>query len=151
MKRRDLLVEIGTEELPPKSLLALADAFSAGVIAGLDAAGISHGAVTRYAAPRRIAIHVRRVAEQQPDQEIRRKGPPVSAAFAADGTPTRAAIAFAESCSTSIESLGRITEAKGDFLFHTGVKPGAATDSLLADIVRASLDKLPIADRKSVV
>ena len=141
MKHRDLLVEIGTEELPPKSLLALADAFSEGVVAGLDAAGISHGAVTRYAAPRRLAIHVRRVAEQQPDQEIRRKGPPVSAAFAADGTPTRAAIAFADSCSTSLESLGRITETKGEFLFHTGVKAGAATDSLLADIVRASLDR----------
>ena len=147
MKYRDLLIEIGTEELPPKSLLALADAFAEGVVSGLDAAGIAHGAMTRFAAPRRLAVWVRRVAEQQPDQEIKRKGPPVSAAFAADGAPTRAATAFADSCGTTVASLGRVTEAKGEFLFHTGIKSGAETVSLLADIARASLDKLPIAKR----
>jgi glycyl-tRNA synthetase beta chain len=147
MKYRDLLIEIGTEELPPKSLLALADAFADGVVGGLDAAGIRHGTMKRYAAPRRLAVLVRQVAEQQPDQEIKRKGPPVSAAFTTDGAPTRAATAFAESCSVPLAALGRITEAKGEFLYHTGLKAGAATDSLLADIVRTSLDKLPIAKR----
>jgi glycyl-tRNA synthetase beta chain len=147
MKTRDLLVEIGTEELPPKSLLALADAFAQSVVAGLDAAGIVYGAMTRFASPRRLAVLVRRVAEQQPDQEIKRKGPPVSASFGPDGAPTRAASAFADSCGTTVPALGRITESKGEFLFHTGVKAGAATTALLADIVRASLDKLPIAKR----
>ena len=147
MSARDFLVEIGTEELPPKSLPALSEAFGAGILAGLAAAGIRHGKVERYAAPRRLALLVRRVGEHQPDQEIRRKGPPVSAAFAADGQPTRAATAFAESCGTTVGALGRIMEPKGEFLFHTGVKPGAATITLLEGIVTASLDKLPIAKR----
>ncbi len=147
MKTRDLLIEIGTEELPPKSLLNLADAFAQGILGGLEAAGITHGAMKRFAAPRRIAVLVQKVIEQQPDQEIKRKGPPISAAFAKDGTPTRAATAFAESCGTTVDALGRIAEAKGEFLFHTGIRSGASTASLLADIARASLDKLPIAKR----
>jgi glycyl-tRNA synthetase beta chain len=144
---RDLLVEIGTEELPPKSLPALSQAFGDGIVAGLGAAGIGHGKVQLYAAPRRLAVLVRRVAERQPDQDVKRRGPPVSVAFGADGRPTRAATAFAESCGTSVAVLGRITEPKGEFLYHTGVKPGAATVTLLEGIIAGSLDKLPIAKR----
>jgi glycyl-tRNA synthetase beta chain len=147
MSTRDFLVEIGTEELPPKSLPALSAAFSDGVLAGLAAAGIRHGRVERFAAPRRLALLVRRMAEHQPDQELKRKGPPVSAAFATDGAPTRAATAFAESCGTTVAALGRITEPKGEFLYHTGIRPGAATATLLEGIVQASLDRLPIAKR----
>jgi glycyl-tRNA synthetase beta chain len=147
MKTRDFLVEIGTEELPPKSLPALSAAFTDGIVAGLAAAGVRHGRVEPFAAPRRLALLVRRVAEHQPDQELKRKGPPVTAAFAADGTPTRAATAFAESCGTTVAALGRIAEAKGEFLYHTGIRPGAATVTLLEGIVQASLDKLPIAKR----
>ena len=83
MSTRDFLVEIGTEELPPKSLPALSAAFAEGILAGLAAAGIGHGKVERFAAPRRLALLVRRVADRQPDQDVKRKGPPVSAAFAA--------------------------------------------------------------------
>jgi glycyl-tRNA synthetase beta chain len=144
---RDFLVEIGTEELPPKSLLALSQAFTQGIVSGLAAAGVKHGAVQPYAAPRRLAVLVKRVAERQPDQEIRRKGPPVKAAFDANGAPTRAALAFAESCGTSVEALGRIAEPKGEFLFHIGTKAGADTITLLAGIVQGSLDALPIAKR----
>jgi glycyl-tRNA synthetase beta chain len=144
---RDLLVEIGTEELPPKSLLALSQALGDGIVAGLDAAGIRHGKVQLYAAPRRLAVLVRRVAERQPDQDLKRRGPPVSAAFGADGQPTRAATAFAESCGTTVAALGRVTEPKGEFLHYSGVKAGAATMGLLAGIVSGSLDQLPIAKR----
>ncbi len=147
MSTRDLLVEIGTEELPPKSLPALSAAFGDGILAGLAAAGIRHGKVERYAAPRRLALLVRRVAEHQPDQELKRKGPPVGAAFAPDGAPTRAATAFAESCGTTVAQLGRIQEPKGEFLYHAGIRPGAATATLLGGIVQASLDRLPIAKR----
>ncbi len=147
MSTRDLLVEIGTEELPPKSLQALSQAFGDGVVAGLVAAGIAHGRVQLYAAPRRLAVLVRRVAERQPDQDVKRRGPPVSAAFGADGAPTRAAAAFAESCGTTVAALGRITEPKGEFLYHTGVKAGAATTTLLEGIVAGSLERLPIAKR----
>jgi glycyl-tRNA synthetase beta chain len=144
---RDLLVEIGTEELPPKSLLALSQAFGDGVAAGLGAAGIGHGRVQLYAAPRRLAVLVRGVAERQRDQDVTRRGPPVSAAFGAGGEPTRAAAAFAESCGTTVAALGRISEPKGEFLHYTGVKPGAATTTLLEGIITGSLDRLPIAKR----
>jgi glycyl-tRNA synthetase beta chain len=144
---RDFLVEIGTEELPPKSLPALSQAFTDGIVAGLAAAGVKHGAVQPYAAPRRLAVLVKKVAERQPDQEIRRKGPPVQAAFDASGAPTRAATAFAESGATPGAALGRVQEAKGEFLFHAGTKAGAETRTLLAGIVQASLDRLPIAKR----
>ena len=147
MKTRDFLVEIGTEELPPKSLAELSRAFTDGIVAGLDAAGLKHGKVTPYATPRRLAVRVARLAGSQPDQRVKRKGPPVTAAFDANGAPTRAAIAFAESCGTSLESLSRVEEARGAFLFYEGVKPGAETASLLPGIVQASLDKLPIAKR----
>ena len=147
MSARDLLVEIGTEELPPKSLQALSQAFGDGVVAGLVAAGVGHGKVQLYAAPRRLAVLVRRVAERQPDQDVKRRGPPVSAAFGPDGQPTRAATAFAESCGTTVAALGRITEPKGEFLHYTGVKAGAATTTLLEGIVTGSLDRLPIAKR----
>jgi glycyl-tRNA synthetase beta chain len=144
---RDLLVEIGTEELPPKSLPALSQAFGDGIVAGLAAAGIGHGRVQLYAAPRRLAVLLRRVAERQPDQDVRRRGPPLGAAFGADGQPTRAATAFAESCGTTVGALGRVTEPKGEFLHYSGVKPGAATVTLLEGIISTSLDKLPIAKR----
>jgi glycyl-tRNA synthetase beta chain len=147
MSTRDFLVEIGTEELPPKSLPALSKAFTDGIVAGLAAAGIAHGKVHPYAAPRRLAVLVRRVAERQPDQQIVRKGPPVKAAFDATGAPTRAATAFAESCGTSVDALGRIAEPKGEFLQYTGTKAGSETKTLLAGIVQGSLDRLPIAKR----
>ena len=147
MSARDLLVEIGTEELPPKSLPALSQAFTDGILAGLAAAGIRHGKVTSYAAPRRLALLVRRVAEHQPDQEVKRRGPSASTAAGPDGAPTRAATAFAESCGTTVAALGRVTEPKGEFLYYTGVKPGSATASLLVGIVSESLDRLPIAKR----
>ncbi|MCC7198783.1 MAG: glycine--tRNA ligase subunit beta [Gammaproteobacteria bacterium] len=147
MSTRDFLVEVGTEELPPKSLLDLAEAFRAGIAQGLDAASIKHGEVKAYATPRRLAVIVRRLAESQPDQEIKRRGPPVSAAFDSAGNPTRAGQAFADSCGVALADLGRVQEAKGEFLFHSGTKPGAATTMLLPGIVQQSLDALPVARR----
>jgi len=147
MKARDFLVEIGTEELPPKSLPELSRAFTEGIVAGLDAGGLGHGRVESFAAPRRLAVIVRRLAARQPDQQLRRKGPPVKAAFDAAGNPTRAATAFAESCGTSVASLGRTMEPKGEFLFFTGSRAGRETIDMLPGIVQQSLDRLPIARR----
>jgi len=144
---RDLLVEIGTEELPPKSLPALSQAFSDGIVAGLAAAGLAHRKVEPYATPRRLALVVRHLAERQPDQQQTRKGPPLTAAFGPDGQPTRAAIAFAESCGTTVASLGRLVEPKGEFLHYSGIKRGAETASLLLAIVADALGKLPVARR----
>jgi glycyl-tRNA synthetase beta chain len=144
---QDLLVEIGTEELPPKSLLALSSAFTDGVVAALASAGLKHGPAESFATPRRLGFRIRRLAARQKDQPLTRRGPPVTAAFGADGQPSRAATAFAESCGTTIAALGRATEPKGEFLSYTGVKAGAATETLLVAMVNEALAKLPIAKR----
>src|SRR6185437_2659762 len=147
MERRDFLVELGTEELPPKALRGLEESFASGVRAGLDKAALEHGDIVSFATPRRLAVLVRLLAARQPDQDVKRRGPPVTAAFDANGAPTRAALAFAESCGTTVDGLQRIDEGKGTFLFFVGVKPGAAVTELLPQIVQASLDALPIPRR----
>ena len=121
MTRRDFLVELGTEELPPRTLLALADAFASAIGRGLTEAALLHGVVERYATPRRLAVHVRRVAAQQPDRQTERRGPPVSAAFDAQGAPTQAALAFARGLGVEVGSLARIETPKGVWLVHRGV------------------------------
>ncbi len=147
IERHDFLVEIGTEELPPKALRGLEEALLSGIEAGLDKANLEHGDLISYATPRRLAVLVKRLAGRQPDQDLKRKGPPVSAAFDANGAPTRAALAFAESCGTSLESLQRIDEGKGTFLFFVGTKPGAMVSELIPGIVKSALDALPIPRR----
>jgi glycyl-tRNA synthetase beta chain len=144
---RDFLVEIGTEELPPKSLLALATAFADGIAKGLTEAGLSHKAVERFATPRRLAVRVRKLVERQPDRAIERRGPPLKAAFDAQGAPTQAALAFAKGCGVAVNALEQLETPKGAWLVHRGTEAGASTMSLLAGIVQASLDGLPIARR----
>lgn len=146
-ERRDCLVELGTEELPPKALRSLEQAFTSGIEAGLAKEGLAHGGVISFAAPRRLALLVKRLAARQPDQDIKRRGPPVKAAFDAGGQPTRAAIAFAESCGVPLDTLQKLDEGKGAFLFFVGTKPGASAVELLPGIVQASLDALPIPRR----
>jgi glycyl-tRNA synthetase beta chain len=145
--RRDFLVEIGTEELPPKSLLALAGAFSEAVGKGLDEVGLAHGNVESFATPRRLAVRVRRLIERQPDRAIEKRGPPVRAAFDPNGEPTTAAVAFARGCGVTVDSLQRVETPKGEWLVHRGIEPGASTNALLPHIVQGALDALPIARR----
>ena len=147
MAKRDFLVEIGTEELPPKSLPTLAIAFADGIAKGLDGAGLVHGAVERYATPRRLAVRVRRLVEQQPDRAIERRGPPLKAAFDAQGAPTQAALAFARSCGTEVSKLEKLETPKGVWMVHRGTETGASTVNLMPAIVQAALDGLPIAKR----
>ncbi|NDB25330.1 MAG: glycine--tRNA ligase subunit beta, partial [Gammaproteobacteria bacterium] len=144
---RDFLFELGTEELPPLALPELERALAAGIRSGLAASDLRHGEIISYAAPRRLAVLVRALAEMQPEQVLKRRGPPVNAAFDKTGQPTRAATAFAESCGVTIDALGRVTEGKGEFLWFEGSKPGATTVSLLPGIVQAALDALPIPKR----
>jgi glycyl-tRNA synthetase beta chain len=144
----DFLVELGTEELPPKALLALSESLRDGLVARLEAAGLSHGAVHPFATPRRLALRVENLALTAPAQKIQRRGPPVKAAFDAGGKPTRAAQAFAESCGVSIEKLGRELDPKGnECLSHEGVKPGQSARDLLPGLVTEALDALPVPKR----
>lgn len=147
MSTRDFLFELGTEELPPLALPELEQALKEGLRSGLESAGLSHGDIVSYAAPRRLAVLVLALIDKQPEQQIKRRGPPVSAAFDKSGAPTRAATAFAETCGVALEQLGRVIEGKGEFLYFEGSKPGAATAALLPAMVQAALDALPIPKR----
>jgi glycyl-tRNA synthetase beta chain len=147
MNRHDFLVEVGAEEMPPKSLRALGESFRDGVAAGLGSAGLTFGTATAYFTPRRLAVKVAKLLDRQPEQRIERRGPPVSAAFDAAGKPTRAAMAFAESCGVTVEELTRINDNKGEFLFCRTTRAGEPAAKLLPGIVQAALDALPIARR----
>jgi len=147
IEHHDFLFEIGTEELPPRALHTLERALVAGIAAGLDKAGLGHGELTGYSTPRRLAVWVKRLATRQPEQNLRRKGPPLAAAFDAAGAPTRAATAFAESCGTKVEALERQSEGKGTFLFFVGTRAGERALELLPGIVQTALEQLPIPRR----
>jgi glycyl-tRNA synthetase beta chain len=144
---RDFLVELGTEELPPLALPELERAFADGIRAGLAEASLPFGELRSFATPRRLAVWVRDLAAVQPAQSVKLKGPPVNAAFGKDGTPTAAAIKFAEKCGVDVSALTRVAEGKGEFLFYSGSKPGLTTIGLLPGIVQKSLDALPIPKR----
>ncbi|MGH8177804.1 MAG: glycine--tRNA ligase subunit beta [Steroidobacter sp.] len=147
MSKRDFLLEIGTEELPPGSLLELAQALSDGIVQGLDAAAVPHGDAKWYATPRRLAVHVAAVADRQPDQQIRRTGPAVANAFDRDGAPTKAALGFAASCGVAVEQLERAEGPKGPILQYVGSRTGESTVVLLPAIATAAVSALPIARR----
>ncbi|MGH8202339.1 MAG: glycine--tRNA ligase subunit beta, partial [Steroidobacteraceae bacterium] len=146
-EKHDFLVEIGTEELPPKALRLLEQALAGDLASGLAKASLKHGEMRSFATPRRLAVLIRHLAARQPDQKIERRGPPVNAAFDAEGLPTRAAQAFAASCKVAIEELQRRDEGKGTFLYYVGIKPGAAAVELLPGLVQSALDALPIPRR----
>jgi glycyl-tRNA synthetase beta chain len=146
-EKRDFLVEIGTEELPPKALRLLEQAFAGDLVGALAKAGLKHGEVRSFATPRRLAIRVHRLAARQPDQKVERRGPPVNAAFDAEGLPTRAAQAFAASNKVTVEELQRREEGRGTFLYYMGIRPGAPATELLPKLVQGALDALPIPRR----
>ncbi|MEP6884891.1 MAG: glycine--tRNA ligase subunit beta [Gammaproteobacteria bacterium] len=147
MSSRDLLFELFTEELPPRTLSSLSAALTAGLAKGIDDAGIPHGKVHGFATPRRLAVLVKKLAEHQPDKQVERRGPPLKAAFDAQGAATQAAIAFAKNCGVAITELTQIKTDKGEWLMFRGTERGAATASLLADIVNQAVAALPIAKR----
>jgi glycyl-tRNA synthetase beta chain len=147
MAKRDFLVEIGTEELPPKSLVTMAEAFASSIAAGLTAATLEHATVQWFATPRRLAVRVKALVDRQPDQKMRRLGPAVAAAFDSAGQPTKAALGFAASCGVSIDQLTQADGPKGKVLLFEGVKAGEETVKLLPAIVQRALDELPIARR----
>lgn len=143
----DLLVEIGTEELPPKALPTLSAAFTDGIAKGLSDAGLTPSEVIAYAAPRRLAVWVKGVAPQQADQIIEKRGPAIKGAFDAAGNPTKAALAFANSCGVEVADLGKIETDKGAWLVFRQQQTGQATTALFPAMVEKSLAALPIPKR----
>jgi glycyl-tRNA synthetase beta chain len=147
MSSRDLLFELRTEELPPRTLPALSQALTEGIVKGIDAASVSHGKVHGFATPRRLAVWVEKLSENQPDRQVERRGPPLANSFDAQGAPTQAATAFAKSCGVAVEALSKLTTDKGAWLQFCGTERGAATTALLGDILTKAIVALPIAKR----
>ena len=144
MTTQNFLVEIGTEELPPKALKTLATSFADNVEAELNQAGLTFDKIEWFAAPRRLAVKVLNLATQQPSKEIEKRGPAVSAAFDAEGKPTKAAEGWARGCGITVEQAERIATDKGEWLVHRAKIEGQPTKNLLNNIVANALAKLPI-------
>lgn len=144
MTDKTFLVEIGTEELPPKALRSLAEAFAAHFTAELDSAGLTHGEVSWFAAPRRLALKVAALAAAQPDREIEKRGPAVAAAFDAAGNPTKAAEGWARGNGITVDQAERLSTDKGEWLVHRAAVKGEQASALLPAMVTTALSKLPI-------
>ncbi|MCB1692797.1 MAG: glycine--tRNA ligase subunit beta [Pseudomonadales bacterium] len=143
--KRDFLLEIGTEELPPGQLVRLRDALAAGIVSGFDAAQLDHGDVSTFATPRRLAVWIHDLAHAQPVQHIERRGPSREAAFGEDGKPTKAALGFARSCGVDDPSaLEWLETSKGTWLVYRESRPGSTLAGLAPGIIEAAIKALPI-------
>lgn len=144
MRTENLLIELGTEELPPKALSKLASSFASNMGEQLQNAELEHNGITWYASPRRLALHVEALAEQQQDKVIEKRGPAVSAAFDADGNPTKAAEGWARANGITVNQAERLVTDKGEWLLHKAQVTGQPISVLLAELVSNALKKLPI-------
>ena len=147
MSGRDLLFELQTEELPPRTLSSLSAALTEGLVKGLDAAGIAHGAARSFATPRRLGVLVAGCAGATPDRQVERRGPSVSNAFDASGSPTQAALKFAGNCGVDVTQLERLVTEKGAWLVFRGIERGTAIATLLPGLIEQTIAALPIARR----
>lgn len=144
---RDLLIEIGTEELPPKALRSLMEAFGTNLGTAIDDARLARGAVSTHASPRRLVVMIDGLANAQPDRSVEQKGPPVRIAFDDDGNPTPAALAFAKKCGVDVADLNREQTDKGEWLTFEKLEKGQSAAELLPGLIEKSLSSLPIPRR----
>ncbi len=145
-EHKPLLIELGTEELPPKALDELSAAFLHGICDGLAKRGVvaDFDAAQAYASPRRLAAFIPGVPSTQPTQAIERRGPALSAALDAEGQPSKALLGFAQSCGVDVAQLEKLETDKGSWFVSRTVRPGQTVASLLPDIVDETLKALPI-------
>ncbi len=140
---RNLLIEIGTEELPPKALLNLSEAFMAAISNGLQQKSLNYNTVRPFTTPRRLAVMIEGLSTKQADQQIERKGPAIAAAFDKEGNPTKAALGFARSCGIEVSNLAQ----KDNRLVYSNIQVGKSTVSLIPNIIETALAALPIPKR----
>jgi glycyl-tRNA synthetase beta chain len=144
MRTDNLLIEIGTEELPPKSLAKLALAFRDNIQAGFSDNDLTFNHVNWYASPRRLAVLVEGLSEFQADKDVEKRGPAVSAAFDQNGEPTKAAQGWARSNGIEVHQAERLKTDKGEWLLFKAQVKGLAIKQLLAELVEKALKALPI-------
>src|SRR5262249_18507870 len=146
-KRDDFLVEIHTEELPPKTILLLAEAFSQQIKERLQKAELEFEDAKFFATPRRLAVFVKNLSSAQPDQMIERKGPALSSAFDANGNPTPACAGFARSCGVTPKELTTIKTGQGEWVGFKQTVPGKTVSQLLPEMIGQVAVTLPIPKR----
>lgn len=144
MRTENCLIELGTEELPPKALKSLGEAFATQFEAALTQADLSFDSVSWFAAPRRLAVYVSGLAEGQADKVVEKRGPAVSAAFDADGNPTKAAQGWARGNGIDVADAERLVTDKGEWLLHKAHVPGQSVAELLEGLINQAVSKLPI-------
>lgn len=148
MSTTEFLVEIGTEELPPKALRSLRKAFAESICSELTRLNIPYGkSIGELAAPRRLAVLISDVAERQPDQNVEMLGPAVKAAFDAEGNPTGAAQGFARKAGVEVSELQQVDSPKGPRLAHISTVSGKPTSELMPEVISKALAELPIPKR----
>jgi len=138
MNTQDFLLELGTEELPPKLLQKISNALTTNLTDQLSELKLSFGKVESFATPRRLAVLVRDLQLQQDDQTVERKGPALSA-------PDQAVEGFAKSCGVSKQDLSHKAFGKADYYFFTKEQKGLKTTDLLEEVVDTAIKKIPIA------
>lgn len=144
MNTETLLIELGTEELPPKSLKNLAVTFYQQIKDQLDSAGLAYEDIKWFATPRRLAVKVSQLVEKQTDKEIEKRGPAVDVAFDADGNPSKAAQGWARSNGISVEEAQRLKTDKGEWLLHRATQTGKTIAELIPAMVNTAVSKLPV-------
>lgn len=144
MTTRNLLLELGTEELPPKSLRTLAQSLHDSFVSQLNDRNLSFSESKWYATPRRLALFITNLVEKQEDQEVEIKGPAIKAAFDADGNPTKAALGWAKANGISIEQAERLKTDKGEWLYIKTTKKGVKTIEIIPELFKSALKSLPI-------
>jgi len=147
MSTQDLLIEIGTEELPPKALSFLSHALEELIKNSLKSAGLHSKSVKRFATPRRLALLVTELDVAQKDKQIKRIGPALSAAFETNGEATPAALGFARSCGVEVDQLGKTKKEGVEKLSFLSSEKGSETKDLIPDIVTQAMNKLPVPKR----
>ncbi|MGR6860259.1 glycine--tRNA ligase subunit beta [Aliivibrio salmonicida] len=141
---KNFLIELGTEELPPKALRSLAEAFAANFEAGLKAAGLAHQGIKWYATPRRLALKIAELDEGQADKTVEKRGPAIASAFDADGNPTKAAQGWARGNGITVEQAERLKTDKGEWLLHKEEVKGQPVKGLVVELAAKALAGLPI-------
>ncbi len=144
MRTDTLLIEIGTEELPPKALKGLSFAFADHIAALLKDNDFSFAEVKPFGSARRLAVQVSEVADKQADKIVEKRGPAVNVAFDDDGQPTKAAQGWARGNGIKVEDAERLKTDKGEWLLYKAEVKGKALSAVLVDIVNQAIKKLPI-------
>lgn len=147
MSTADFLVEVGTEELPPKALRALMDAFAENLTTAIDDERLLHGDVHAYASPRRLAVVIEKLATAQEDRKVSQKGPSTKVAFDDSGKALLPAIAFAKKCGVDVTDLGRTATNKGEWLSYELLEAGKTTAEIIPGLIEKALAALPIPRR----